>query len=115
MDFVGSHIISVNQFERSDVEKIFAVADRMQPYASRRRITRVLEGAIASNMFFEPSTRTRVSFGSAFNLLGGEVRETTEVKASSLAKGESLYDTARVLSGYSDVIVMRHPEPGSVA
>tara|TARA_X000000950_G_C13915150_1_gene660664 strand:- start:525 stop:1400 length:876 start_codon:yes stop_codon:yes gene_type:complete len=66
-------------------------------------------------MFFEPSTRTRVSFGSAFNLLGGEVRETTEVKASSLAKGESLYDTARVLSGYSDVIVMRHPEAGSVA
>ena len=66
-------------------------------------------------MFFEPSTRTRVSFGSAFNLLGGEVRETTEVKASSLAKGESLYDTARVLSGYSDVIVMRHPESGSVA
>ncbi|HAL41502.1 MAG TPA: aspartate carbamoyltransferase, partial [Gammaproteobacteria bacterium] len=70
---------------------------------------------ILSNMFFEPSTRTRVSFGSAFNLLGGEVRETTEVKASSLAKGESLYDTARVLSGYSDVIVMRHPEAGSVA
>ena len=66
-------------------------------------------------MFFEPSTRTRVSFGSAFNLLGGDVRETTEVKASALAKGESLFDTARVLSGYSDVIVMRHPEAGSVA
>ena len=115
MDFVGNHILSVNQFEREDVERIFAVADQMQPYAARKRITRVLEGAILSNMFFEPSTRTRVSFGSAFNLLGGEVRETTEVKASSLAKGESLYDTARVLSGYSDVIVMRHPQPGSVA
>ncbi|MEM7099835.1 MAG: aspartate carbamoyltransferase [Pseudomonadota bacterium] len=115
MDFVGNHIISVNQFDRKDVERIFSVADRMRPYASRHRITRVLEGAIASNMFFEPSTRTRVSFGSAFNLLGGEVRETTEVKASSLAKGESLYDTARVLSGYSDIIVMRHPESGSVA
>ena len=87
----------------------------MRPYAMRKRVTRVLQGAIVSNMFFEPSTRTRVSFGSAFNLLGGEVRETTEVKASSLAKGESLYDTARVLSGYSDVIVMRHPEAGSVA
>tara|TARA_E500000178_G_scaffold354659_1_gene424425 strand:+ start:6859 stop:7818 length:960 start_codon:yes stop_codon:yes gene_type:complete len=94
---------------------VFEVADGMQPYAMRKRITRVLQGAILSNMFFEPSTRTRVSFGSAFNLLGGEVRETTEVKASSLAKGESLYDTARVLSGYSDVIVMRHPEAGSVA
>ena len=115
MDFVGNHILSVGQFDREDVERIFQVADDMQPYAMRRRITRVLEGAIVSNMFFEPSTRTRVSFGSAFNLLGGEVRETTEVKASSLAKGESLYDTARVLSGYSDVIVMRHPEAGSVA
>lgn len=115
MNFVGNHILSVSQFDKSDVEQIFAVADHMQPYAMRKRITRVLEGAIVSNMFFEPSTRTRVSFGSAFNLLGGEVRETTEVKSSSLAKGESLYDTARVLSGYSDVIVMRHPEPGSVA
>ena len=115
MDFIGGHILSVDQFERSDVERIFAVADRMRPYAMRQRITRVLEGAIVSNMFFEPSTRTRVSFGSAFNLLGGEVRETTEVKSSALAKGESLYDTARVLSGYSDVIVMRHPEAGSVS
>jgi len=66
-------------------------------------------------MFFEPSTRTRISFAAAFNLLGGEVRETTEIRASSLSKGESLHDTARVLSGYSDVIVMRHPDAGSVA
>ena len=115
MDFTGNHIISVSQFDRPAADKVFEVADGMQPYAMRKRITRVLQGAILSNMFFEPSTRTRVSFGSAFNLLGGEVRETTEVKASSLAKGESLYDTARVLSGYSDVIVMRHPEAGSVA
>ena len=115
MDFLGSHIISVDQFDRESAEKVFSIADEMRPYAERNRITRVLQGAILSNMFFEPSTRTRVSFGSAFNLLGGEVRETTEVKASSLAKGESLYDTARVLSGYSDIIVMRHPESGSVA
>ena len=114
MDFVGSHIISVDQFDREAADRVFAVADRMRPYANRQRITRVLQGAILSNMFFEPSTRTRVSFGSAFNLLGGEVRETSEVKASSLTKGESLYDTARVLSGYSDIIVMRHPESGSV-
>ena len=99
MDFLGSHIISVDQFDRESAEKVFSVADEMRPYAERSRITRVLQGAILSNMFFEPSTRTRISFGSAFNLLGGEVRETTEVKASSLAKGESLYDTARVLSG----------------
>ncbi|MEZ5561146.1 MAG: aspartate carbamoyltransferase [Pseudomonadales bacterium] len=115
MQFVGSHILSVDQFDRGDILKVFAVADDMAPYAHRERVTRVLQGAILSNMFFEPSTRTRISFGCAFNMLGGEVRETTEVKASSLAKGESLHDTARVLSGYSDVIVMRHPEAGSVA
>ena len=114
MDFAGAHILSVDQFERPDIERIFSVADRMEPYAHRRRVTRVLEGAILGNMFFEPSTRTRVSFGCAFNLLGGEVRETTGFEHSAIAKGESLYDTARVLSGYSDVIAMRHPESGSV-
>ena len=115
MEFAGSHILSVQQFERDDVEHIFSVADRMAPYARRKRVTKVLDGAILGSMFFEPSTRTRVSFGSAFNLLGGEVRETTGFENSAIAKGESLYDTARVLSGYSDVIAMRHPEAGSVA
>lgn len=115
MQFAGSHILSIAQFERPDVEQLFAVADRMQPYAHRRRATRVLDGAILGAMFFEPSTRTRVSFGSAFNLLGGEVRETTGFEMSAIAKGESLYDTARVLSGYSDIIVMRHPQEGAVA
>jgi aspartate carbamoyltransferase catalytic subunit len=115
VQFAGSHILSVEQFERGDVERIFSVADRMAPYAHRRRVTKVLDGAILGSMFFEPSTRTRVSFGSAFNLLGGEVRETTGFENSAIAKGESLYDTARVLSGYSDVIAMRHPAEGSVA
>jgi len=114
MNFIGSHILSVSQFQRDDVETVFNVADKMIPYANRDRVTRVLEGAILGNMFFEPSTRTRVSFGCAWNLLGGEVRETTEVKASAIAKGESFYDTARVLSGYSDMIVMRHQMEGSV-
>jgi aspartate carbamoyltransferase catalytic subunit len=114
MNFIGSHILSVSQFDRDDIETIFNVADRMIPYANREKVTRVLEGAILGNMFFEPSTRTRVSFGCAWNLLGGEVRETTEVKASSITKGESFYDTARVLSGYSDLIVMRHSIEGSV-
>lgn len=115
MQFPGAHILSVTQFERSDVETIFCTADAMRPYAHRERVTKVLDGAILGNMFFEPSTRTRVSFGCAFNLLGGEVRETTDIKASSLTKGESLYDTGRVMSGYSDVIAMRHPQAGSVA
>ncbi len=115
MHFPGTHILSVTQFEREDVETIFKVADSMVPFAHRARMTKVLDGAILGNMFFEPSTRTRVSFGCAFNLLGGEVRETADISASSITKGESLYDTARVLSGYSDIIVMRHPQPGSVA
>ena len=115
MEFTGGHILSVKQFQRADISRIFNVADELRPYAMRKRITRVLQGAILANMFFEPSTRTRISFAAAFNLLGGEVRETTEIRASSLSKGESLHDTARVLSGYSDVIVMRHPDAGSVA
>ena len=115
MDFRGAHIISVKQFERVDIDRVFQVADGMEPYAHRKRITKVLDGAILGNMFFEPSTRTRVSFGCAFNLLGGHVRETTDVKTSSISKGESLYDTGRVISGYSDVIVMRHPKVGSVS
>lgn len=115
MNFRGSHVLSISQFDRDAIERVFAVADRMEPYAQRRRITRVLDGAILGNMFFEPSTRTRISFGCAFDLLGGSVRETTGFESSAIAKGESLYDTARVLSGYSDVICMRHPQAGSVA
>ena len=115
MEFVGKHILTVDQMDRAGIEELFGVADEMIPYATRQMTTRVLEGAVLSNMFFEPSTRTRVSFGSAFNLLGGHVQETTGIESSSLAKGESLHDTARVLSGYSDVIVMRHPDEGSVA
>lgn len=114
MDFSGNHILSIDQFDRSDIENLFSVADKLEPFASKEKITRVLEGAILGNMFFEPSTRTRISFGASFNLLGGNVREITEVGSSSLAKGESLADTAQVLSGYSDIIVLRHPENGSV-
>ncbi|MDU0352895.1 aspartate carbamoyltransferase [Paraglaciecola aquimarina] len=115
MNFKGSHILSVNQFDREAIEHVFNVAHQMLPYAKRQKRTNVLDGAILGNLFFEPSTRTRVSFGTAFNLLGGEVRETTGLSNSALAKGESLYDTARVLSGYSDIIAMRHPDAGSVA
>jgi aspartate carbamoyltransferase catalytic subunit len=114
MQFTGAHILSIDQFSQEDVEYLFRVADAMEPFARRALRTRVLDGAILSNLFFEPSTRTRVSFGCAFNLLGGHVRETTEIKASSISKGESLYDTARVISGYSDIIAMRHPVAGSV-
>lgn len=115
MKFNGEHILSIEQFHRDDIDRLFRTADQMEPYAQRKKMTRVLEGAILGNMFFEPSTRTRISFGSAFNLLGGEVRESVGSESSSLVKGESLQDTARVLSGYSDIICMRHPVAGSVA
>ena len=97
MDFRGAHILTVNQFQRDDVELVFQVADTMSLRAPAT-VTKALDGAILGNMFFEPSTRTRVSFGCAFNLLGGHVRETTGMESSSITKGESLYDTARVIS-----------------
>ncbi|MFT4937172.1 MAG: aspartate carbamoyltransferase catalytic subunit [Paraglaciecola sp.] len=115
MKFEGSHILSVSQFDRPAIEQVFQIANQMIPYSKRQKRTTVLDGAILGNLFFEPSTRTRVSFGTAFNLLGGDVRETTGMSNSALAKGESLYDTARVLSGYSDIIAMRHPDSGSVS
>lgn len=107
--------MSVAQLNRADVEEIFSVADIMTPFAHRERVTRVLDGAVLCNLFFEASTRTRLSFGTAFNLLGGSVIETTDMASTSLVKGESLQDFARVVSGYSDVIVMRHSIDGAVA
>ncbi|WP_371376574.1 aspartate carbamoyltransferase [Thalassotalea aquiviva] len=115
MNFQGSHILSISQFDRDSVSRILDVAKAMIPYAARQKRCHVLEGAILNNLFFEPSTRTRISFGTAFQLLGGFVHETVGVEGSSLSKGESLFDTAKVISGYSDVIAMRHPDMHSVA
>src|SRR5258705_2709297 len=115
MKFKGSNILSVSQFDIDDIQKIFHVAKKMEKYSQRQKATTVLNGAILANLFFEPSTRSRISFGCAFNRLGGFVDNTTGVKFSSIIKGESLFDTSRVISGYSDIIVVRHPEEGSVA
>lgn len=114
MKFKGQHLLSVNDVNQPLIDELFALAEQMRPYATKQKVNRVLEGAILGNLFFEPSTRTRVSFGTAFDLLGGSVRETTGMANSALAKGESLYDTAKVLSGYSDIIAMRHPDEFSV-
>ena len=70
-------LLSVDQFSRDSVEALFRVADIMQPIARRKKISRVLEGAVLGNLFFEASTRTRVSFGAAFCRLGGSVCDTT--------------------------------------
>lgn len=108
-------LLTVDQFSRESVEALFRIADVMQPIARRQKICRVLEGAVLGNLFFEASTRTRVSFGAAFCRLGGSVCDTTGFTFSSMAKGESIYDTSRVMSGYVDAMVVRHPEQGSVA
>lgn len=110
-----NQLLSVDQFTRESVEDLFRVADMMQPIARRQKVSRVLEGAVLGNLFFEASTRTRVSFGSAFCRLGGSVCDTTGFTFSSMAKGESIYDTSRVIGGYVDAMVVRHPEQGSVA
>lgn len=111
----AQHLLSVAQFDREAIDELFRLADVMQPIARRRKVSRVLEGAVLANLFFEASTRTRVSFGAAFCRLGGSVCDTTGFTFSSMAKGESIRDTSRVISGYADAIVVRHPEQGSVA
>lgn len=113
-NFAGTHIISVDQFSMNDVQQVFAVAHRMEPYAKRQQVTNILNGAVLSSLFFEPSTRTRISFGAAFARLGGQALETVGFEFSSFAKGESVFDTARVMAGYADVIAMRHPTTGAV-
>lgn len=111
----ANHLLSVDQLSRESVEELFWLADVMQPVARRHKVTRVLEGAVLANLFFEASTRTRISFGAAFCRLGGSVCDTTGFTFSSMAKGESIYDTSRVVSGYVDAMVIRHPEKGAVA
>ncbi|MCL2736181.1 MAG: aspartate carbamoyltransferase [Propionibacteriaceae bacterium] len=111
----GRHLLSVSQFDRENLRTLFDLADAVDPIAKREAVCTVLDGAMLCSLFFEPSTRTRLSFESAFQRLGGEVTTTTGFTFSSMAKGESIADTSRVVSGYSDVLVVRHPDEGSVA
>lgn len=111
----GQHVLSVEQFSVAQIRELFATAEKLEAVAKGNVTTRLLNGAILANLFFEASTRTRMSFHSAFARLGGDICDTTGFSFSSISKGESLSDTARVISEYADVIVMRHPEQGSVA
>ncbi|WP_018697810.1 aspartate carbamoyltransferase [Amorphus coralli] len=108
---IGHDVLTARQFDRSDLIRLADVASRLEPIARGEKVCRVLEGAVMANLFFEPSTRTRISFGTAFARLGGSGLDTTGLAMTSLVKGESLADTARVISGYADVIVVRHPTP----
>lgn len=111
----GTDLISTTQFDLDSVEKLFSLADHLRPLGRSEYACDILNGAVLSSLFFEPSTRTRLSFEAAFAMLGGAVLSTTGFTFSSMAKGESIHDTARVISGYCDVMVMRHPDKGSVA
>ena len=114
-DWYGKDIISVKQFERSDLEYIFGVAHEMRGMVERIGTFDLLKGKILANLFYEPSTRTSSSFTAAMERLGGSVIPINEVRYSSVTKGESLTDTVRTLECYADVIVLRHPETGSAA
>jgi aspartate carbamoyltransferase len=113
--FYGKDILSVKQFNRSDLEYIFGVAHEMREMVERIGTFDLLKGKILANLFYEPSTRTSSSFTSAMERLGGSVIPINEVRYSSVAKGESLPDTVRTLECYADVIVLRHPEIGASA
>lgn len=111
----NQHILSVKQFNHSDLDAIFGVADEMRMMVERVGSFDLLKGKVLTVLFYEPSTRTSSSFIAAIQRLGGSIIPINEVKYSSVAKGESLPDTIRTLEAYSDVIVLRHPETGAAA
>ncbi len=107
------HLISIDDLSRADILYILDRAEEYEEIAMGRGMGRVLEGKLLANVFFEPSTRTRMSFEVAMKRLGGDVINMTAQEASSVAKGESLADTVRVVGKYADVIVLRHPLEGA--
>ena len=113
LEFENRSIVSVNQFDLAGLDTLFDLARRMKPVAAGKARSKVLDGYILGNLFFEPSTRTRMSFASAFMRLGGHVNSTTGTVNSSLAKGETLADTIAMIQSYCDVIVMRHHQLGA--
>src|SRR5215472_9151992 len=106
------HVIESQQFSRRLLDELFERADEMR--ADPHRAAGRLQGRIMAALFYEPSTRTRLSFESAMLRLGGRTMGTDNAREfSSAAKGETLEDTIRIVSGYADVIVLRHSEEGA--
>ncbi|RJO60128.1 aspartate carbamoyltransferase [candidate division WS5 bacterium] len=110
---VGKDIISISQFDRESLERVYEISFFIEEKIKRGEELDILRGRILASLFFEPSTRTRFSFESAMERLGGSVISTTGVTFSSMAKGETLEDTIKTIERYADVIVIRHPEEGS--
>ncbi|VFQ89971.1 unnamed protein product [Cuscuta campestris] len=112
--FLLEDIIDAQQFNRGTLDAVFEVAREMEKVEKGSLGSQMLKGHLMATLFYEPSTRTRLSFESAMKRLGGEVLTTENAREfSSAAKGETLEDTIRTVEGYSDIIVMRHFESGA--
>jgi aspartate carbamoyltransferase catalytic subunit len=107
-----SHLISIDDLPKEEILSLLALAARVEA-TPRRDLFRRLEGVILATLFFEPSTRTRLSFETAMARLGGRTVGFSEATASSTAKGESFSDTIRTVARYADVIALRHPLEGT--
>ncbi len=102
-------LVSIHDITKEDYNKILNLAEKFEANPKRK----IMEDYVVATIFFEPSTRTRLSFESAASRLGAKVIGFSDVASSSVKKGESLKDTILMVSNYSDVIVMRHPKEGS--
>ena len=102
-------LISINDYTKEDYLRILELAAEFEA----NPVQKILDGKVIATLFFEPSTRTRLSFESAINKLGGKIIGFTDAASSSVKKGESLKDTIMTVANYSDLIVMRHPIEGS--
>ncbi|MFA9390186.1 MAG: aspartate carbamoyltransferase [Prolixibacteraceae bacterium] len=102
-------LISITDFSKDDYLRIMELAAEFEKNPNQN----LLEGKVAATLFFEPSTRTRLSFETAINRLGGRIIGFSDSSSSSVSKGETLHDTIRMVSNYADLIVMRHPLEGS--
>jgi aspartate carbamoyltransferase len=109
----GKDILHGNQFSRKEIDAIIKTAAQMEKELKGKGSLNLLRGSILVTLFFEPSTRTRLSFEAAMQRLGGGVISMGSVESSSVAKGETLTDTAQTVAQYADVIVIRHPRMGS--
>ena len=113
MDFKGRDVVSIRDFSKDEIVHILTEAERWVPVAKGEEYCDLLKGKVMASMFFEPSTRTRLSFETAMGRLGGHVVSITGTEGTSLVKGETLADTIRMADAYSDVIVLRHPKEGA--
>ncbi len=106
------HLTSTKQLTRADTEEILRVAGEMEKLRAKGK-TDLLKGKVLASLFYEPSTRTRMSFETAMIRLGGDVLTAEGIQFSSLYKGETIEDTMEMVGQYADIIAMRHPEQGS--